>query len=189
MTSWSFAAIYWSLSNLVSNSICSKACWMKWIVNAKMEWTFKSIFKSQKVALINENKLNSHYWRKKDGFCFNGEQHRNTIGCRLYWAFFRSQLREWIAEALRSERSILSESEKWKWSRSIVSGFLRPHGLYPTRLLHPWNFLGKSTGVGCHFLLQGIFLTQEDPWLRDLTWGSRIAGGGFTVWATREGPS
>ena len=26
--------------------------------------------------------------------------------------------------------------------------------------LHPWNFPGKSTGVGCHFLLQGIFLTQ-----------------------------
>ena len=25
-----------------------------------------------------------------------------------------------------------------------------------TRLLRPWDFLGKSTGVGCHFLLQGI---------------------------------
>ena len=30
-----------------------------------------------------------------------------------------------------------------------------------TRLLCPRDFLGKSTGVGCHFLLQGIFLTQE----------------------------
>ena len=30
----------------------------------------------------------------------------------------------------------------------------------PTRLLCPWNFLGKNTGVGCHFPLQGIFLTQ-----------------------------
>ena len=29
-----------------------------------------------------------------------------------------------------------------------------------TRLLRPWDFLGKSTGVGCHFLLQGLFLTQ-----------------------------
>ena len=29
-----------------------------------------------------------------------------------------------------------------------------------TRLLHPWDFLGKSTGVGCHFLLQGILPTQ-----------------------------
>ena len=26
--------------------------------------------------------------------------------------------------------------------------------------LSPWNFPGKSTGVGCHFLLQGIFPTQ-----------------------------
>ena len=29
------------------------------------------------------------------------------------------------------------------------------------RLLNPWNFPGKSTGVGCHFLLQGIFPTQR----------------------------
>ena len=29
-----------------------------------------------------------------------------------------------------------------------------------TRLLHPWDFLGKGIGVGCHFLLQGIFPTQ-----------------------------
>ena len=29
-----------------------------------------------------------------------------------------------------------------------------------TRLLCPWDFLGKNSGVGCHFLLQGIFPTQ-----------------------------
>ena len=34
------------------------------------------------------------------------------------------------------------------------------HGLEPTKLLHPWDSPGKNTGVGCHFLLQGIFLTQ-----------------------------
>ena len=27
-------------------------------------------------------------------------------------------------------------------------------------LLHPWDFPGNSTGVDCHFLLQGIFPTQ-----------------------------
>ena len=43
---------------------------------------------------------------------------------------------------------------------SVVSDSLRPHGLQPTRLLGPWNFPGKSIGVGCHFLLQGIFPTQ-----------------------------
>ena len=41
-----------------------------------------------------------------------------------------------------------------------MSNSLRPQGLQPTRLLHPWNFLGKSTEVGCHFLLQGIFPTR-----------------------------
>ena len=35
----------------------------------------------------------------------------------------------------------------------MVSDSSRPHGLQPTRLLRPWDFLGKSTGVGCHCLL------------------------------------
>ena len=34
------------------------------------------------------------------------------------------------------------------------------HGLQSTVLLCPWNFPGKNTGAGCHFLLQGIFPTQ-----------------------------
>ena len=37
---------------------------------------------------------------------------------------------------------------------------LRLNGLWPVRLLCPWDSPGKNTGVGCHFLLQGIFLTQ-----------------------------
>ena len=41
-----------------------------------------------------------------------------------------------------------------------VSNSLRPHGLQPARLLCPWDTPGKNTGVGCLFLLQGIFLTQ-----------------------------
>ena len=47
-----------------------------------------------------------------------------------------------------------------------------------SRLLSPWNFPGKITGVGCHFLLQRIF-----P-IKDLTQVSRMAGRFFTVWAT-----
>ena len=49
--------------------------------------------------------------------------------------------------------SSMHESEKWKWSRSVVSDSSRPRGLQPTRLLRPWDFLDKSTGVGCHCLL------------------------------------
>ena len=46
------------------------------------------------------------------------------------------------------------ESEKIKWSRSVVSDSSQPHGLQPTWLLRPWDFPGKSTGVGCHCLLR-----------------------------------
>ena len=49
--------------------------------------------------------------------------------------------------------SPMHESEKWKWSRSVMSDSQRPHGLKPSRLLHPWDFPGRSTGVGCHCLL------------------------------------
>ena len=34
----------------------------------------------------------------------------------------------------------MHESEKWKWSRSVVSDLERPHGLQPIRLLRPWDF-------------------------------------------------
>ena len=37
---------------------------------------------------------------------------------------------------------------------------LQPHELEPARLLRLWDFPGKNTGVGCHFLFHGIFLTQ-----------------------------
>ena len=53
--------------------------------------------------------------------------------------------------------SPMHESERWKWSRSVVSDCQRPHGLQPTRLLCPWDFPGKRTGVGCHCLLWSIF--------------------------------
>ena len=41
-----------------------------------------------------------------------------------------------------------------------MSDCLRPHGLWATRLLCPWDPLGKNTRMGCHFLLQGTFSTQ-----------------------------
>ena len=44
--------------------------------------------------------------------------------------------------------------------KGSMSDSLKPHGLQPTRLLRPWDFPGKSTGVGCRSLLQGISSTQ-----------------------------
>ena len=58
-------------------------------------------------------------------------------------------------------------SWKWKCSRSVMSDSLWSYQLYvAARLLCPWDFPGKHTGVGYHFLLQGIFWTQR--------WNSRL---------------
>ena len=64
---------------------------------------------------------------------------------------------------------------KWSESRSVVSDSLWPHGIHS-----PWNSPGQNTGVGSRSVLQGIFSTQGSNPI------SRIAGGFFTSWATRE---
>ena len=58
---------------------------------------------------------------------------------------------------------------------------LWPCGLKPARLLCPWDFLGKNAGVGCHFLLQGIF------WHRDRAYTSHVSHCRRILhhWATR----
>ena len=58
---------------------------------------------------------------------------------------------EWVAIPF-------SNAWKWKWSRSVMSDSSWPYGLQPTRLLCPWDFPGKSTGVGCHCLLRFTWL-------------------------------
>ena len=61
-------------------------------------------------------------------------------------------------------------------SRSVLSDSLWSYGLLPARLLCPWNFLGKNTVAGYHFLLQGIFSTQgSEP----VSPASPILAGGF----------
>ena len=52
--------------------------------------------------------------------------------------------------------SPMHESEKRKRSHSVMSDSSQPHGLQPTRLFCPWDFPGKSTGVGCHCLLRHL---------------------------------
>ena len=50
--------------------------------------------------------------------------------------------------------SPMQESEKWKWSHSVVSDSSGPHGLQPLGSSILGIFPGKSTGVGCHRLLR-----------------------------------
>ena len=68
----------------------------------------------------------------------------------------QARILEWVA---------ISFSNAWKWKVkvkcSVVSDSVRPHRQQPTRLLRPWDSPGKSTGVGCHFLLQCIKVKSE----------------------------
>ena len=59
---------------------------------------------------------------------------------------------EWVAISF-------SNAGTWKVKVKLLSRVdcSWPHGLQPTSLLHPWDFPGKSTGVGCHCLLR-LFL-------------------------------
>ena len=60
-------------------------------------------------------------------------------------------------------------------SCSACLTLLGPHGLWPTRLLCPWNFTGTESGVGC------ISSSRESSWPRDWTHISCTAGGFFTI--------
>ena len=73
----------------------------------------------------------------------------------------------------------------WVLSCSATSDSLWPQGLQPTKLLCLWDSPGKSTGVGCHFLLQGISPMQgSNPHLLCLLHCRRI----LYHWATGEDP-
>ena len=64
----------------------------------------------------------------------------------------QARILEWVA---------ISFSSAWKWKVKVKSlshvWLLLTHGLQPTRLLRPWHFPGKSTGVGCHCLLRLLY--------------------------------
>ena len=61
----------------------------------------------------------------------------------------QARILEWVA---------ISFSNACRHAKSLqsLSNSVWPYGQQPTRLLHPRDSPGKNTGVGCHFLLQGI---------------------------------
>ena len=58
-------------------------------------------------------------------------------------------------------RSLANMSPRYAKSLQSCLTLCNP---WTTRLLRPWDYSGKNTGVGCHALLQGIFLTPGLSW-------------------------
>lgn len=70
------AAIYRSFSNLASDSICRKACWMEWIANLKMKWTFRKHFQVPGSSCNKWEQIKfTSLGKKIEGFYFNGGLH------------------------------------------------------------------------------------------------------------------
>ena len=97
----------------------------------------------------------------------------NSIDRGTWWATVHGVTKNQTRLSMRAESSSLqtvSSAVAWDRGGSRLPTFtLSPtallvyvlyNGLQPARLLCPWDFPGKNSGVGCHFLLPGIFPTQ-----------------------------
>ena len=74
-----------------------------------------------------------------------------VLGSRQESAHRRPWKQAWCSGNLLQRNTLLKSV---KLLVAVVSDSLRPHGLWPTRLLCPWDSPGMNTGVGCHALLQ-----------------------------------
>ena len=99
-----------------------------------------------------------------------------------WWEQMTYWKRPWCWERLKAK----GEEDSRGWDSQIASPtqrtWIRTNSgrWWRTSYWSPWDSPGKNTGLGCHALLQGIFLP------RDRTQVSHIAGSFFTIWATRE---
>ena len=59
-------------------------------------------------------------------------------------------------------QELAMDTEAWHAAvHGVAKSWTRLSDWTELRLLCPWNFWGKNTGLDCHFLLQGFFPTQE----------------------------
>ena len=141
----------------------------------RTDWSEINKVLSQKQTKTKNNQLNFHTlrnyhqkWRANKDFPYllTNKNCRNLLLVDLvfkkcYKKFFIKKENDTQNLDPHEKRKSVWDSVERKWSRSVASDSLQPHGLEPAGLLHPWDFPGKNTGVGCHFLLQGFSLTQR----------------------------
>ena len=104
----------------------------------------------------------------KISWCWNPFKKKKTkpVWVKLnspVWLFDSLLCSEFFSRTFVEDRCLfLAFPQAWEEVKSLSRArlFATPWTVACTKLLHPWDFLGKSTGVGCRFLLQGIFPTQ-----------------------------
>ena len=115
------------------------------------------------VSLVNDKLVHIQVWLDVHPTCIAAAAAKSLQSCPTLCdpidssrpgspvpGILQARTLEWVA---------ISFSNAWKWkvkakSLSHVRPSADPHGLQPSRLRRPWDFPGKSIGVGCHRLLR-----------------------------------
>ena len=173
MTHWKVSYRLW---------VCSK--WPDHLSPGSLDSSLWLIWLSEESPHFHVWSLNKYYYLQAYNFCFISANFHNTsfsFGLTA-WLAGSSLSRDWTLTPPGNSLTCFSCSEphpfKLKlniffppgsWaecyphacvrSRSVVSNSFWCHGLWPARLLCPWDSPGKDTEAGCHFFLQGIFPT------------------------------
>ena len=82
-------------------------------------------------------------------FCNWGEQHFQTLA--LIWEVLSTI-------NMNKQKQDMHVCVLTCW---FMPNSLQRHGLWPARLLCPWDSPDKNTGVGCHALLRGSFWPRD----------------------------
>ena len=105
---------------------------------------------------------------------------RRTTSFQKKWKIFQGECPSWF---LKNKQNLYRQSSVLycaMLSHSVVSNSSQPHGLYPTRL--------SVHGISQARILEWVSISFSSgfSWLGNWTEVSCIAGGFFTIWATRE---
>ena len=90
------------------------------------------------------------------------------------WWNNKSNCHAWRTAVCQARSPLLSLTSPCECLCAVLSDSLWPYGPWPPRLLCPWNFLGKNTGMSCHFPTAGGL---PDPGIKPQ---SPLAGRFFT---------
>ena len=140
----------------LSPEVCSNSCPLSWwwcltISSSAAPFSFgfslfqHQVFSSELTLSIKWPKLWSF------SFCISlSSEYSGLISFRI----------DWFDLAVHRTQGSSPAPQLLLFCCQVVSDSLQPCGLWLARPLCPWDFPGKNTGVGNHFLLQGIFPTQ-----------------------------